>query len=112
MRVKEGDKIKPESVFNYISKLHKSGWERSNYDDREWVLSHKYFVLKRIKLNDSSIKWSKGNHPPIYHKYAKLKTDFPPIVIGSNGYIMDGTHRVSAAKLRGDEEIDALIGIT
>jgi len=40
-------------------------------------------------------------------QYAARPTAFPPILINSlNGHILDGSHRMVAAMMRGDEEID------
>ncbi len=99
-------KISPSSVFSYINKLHKNGWEQRKYEDKEWVLSHEYFVEEEISLDDPRVKWT-FKHP----LYSDLSTDFPPIVVGSNGYIMDGTHRAGSAKERGDKTIRAYIGV-
>lgn len=41
--------------------------------------------------------------------YSKLKTPFPPIVIGVGGSIPDGHHRIAAARLRGDKSIRAYV---
>lgn len=104
-------KYSPQNIFLYVNKLHQSGWEKRKFDDKEWILSHKYFILKDVNLNDSTIKWNFGQHPPIVANYSKQTTELPPIVIGSNGYIIDGTHRAGAARLRGDKLIRAYIGI-
>jgi hypothetical protein len=44
-------------------------------------------------------------------EYAKLKTEFPPIVLDANNEILDGMHRTEAAKLRGDKSIKAYIPV-
>lgn len=101
----------PEEIYQYINKSHKSGWEKRGFDDDEWVFSHKYFILKDVNLNDPDIKWNFGQHLPVVKQYSKLETDIPAIVIGSNGYIIDGTHRAGAAKQKGNSTIKAFIGI-
>jgi len=90
--------------------MHKYGWENRKFDDVEWVLTHEYFLLKDVDLDDPNIKWDFGQHPPVVINYSKLDTEIPPIVIGSNGYIIDGTHRAGAAKMKGDKAIKAYIG--
>ena len=106
----EIEKYTPQFVYNYINKQHRKGWEKKKFDDKEWVLSHNYFLLQDIKLGDESVKWNYGQHPPIITNYSKLNTEIPPIVISSNGYIIDGTHRVGAAKLKGEHTIRAFVG--
>lgn len=39
---------------------------------------------------------------------SQSKKPFPPIVLNSNGWIIDGGHRLAAAKLRGDSKIKVL----
>jgi uncharacterized protein (UPF0248 family) len=106
-----GEKYDPQYVYDYINKMHKSGWEKRKFDDAEWVLNHKYFLLKDVNLDDPTIKWNFGQHPPVVSNYSKLETEIPPIVIGSNGYIIDGTHRAGGAKLKGDKTIKAFVGV-
>ena len=100
------EKIKsPEWIYNYVNSLHRKGWEKSSFDDKEWIMSDAYYQLERISLNDPKVKW---NFKPAI--YSKLTTEIPPIVISSNGYIIDGMHRAGTAKILGLKEIDAYIG--
>jgi len=108
---KQHNEIPPIEIYDYVNEMHESGWESKSFEDKEWILSHDYFQLKDINLNDSSVKWNFGQHPPIVNKYSKLETEIPPIVIGSNGYIIDGTHRAGAAKLNGNQTIKAFVGV-
>jgi len=106
-----GEKYDTQYVYDYINDMHESGWEERKFDDAEWVLSHEYFLLKDVDLDDPTIKWNFGQHPPVVNNYSKLDTEIPPIVIGSNGYIIDGTHRAGAAKLKGDKTIKVYMGV-
>lgn len=104
------EKYDPKDIYDYINKMHRSGWEKRKFDDIEWVLNHEYFLLKDISLDDPTVKWNCGQHPPIVINYSKLDTEIPPIVIDSHGYIIDGTHRVGAAKTKGHKTIKSFIG--
>ena len=104
-------KYSPEEIYSYINKLHKFGWEKNNFDDEEWVLNHRYYILKNINIDDANVKWNFGQHPSIIKQYSRLETPTPPIVIASNGYIIDGTHRAGAVKQKGDTTIRAFVGI-
>jgi 2'-5' RNA ligase len=99
----------PQHVFDYVNHLHlhRRGREKKKYDE---IYSHDHFELKEIEIGDPSVKWSYGNHPPVVSSYEKLNTKYPPIVVNSNGYILDGTHRAGAARKRGDKTIMALVG--
>jgi hypothetical protein len=100
----------PQYILNYINDLHQSGWEGKRFEDPEWINSHVHFTLEKVNLNDRNIKWNFGQHPPIVKKYSKLGADIPPIVIDSNGYLIDGTHRAGSAKMLGLNSIMAYIG--
>lgn len=106
-----GKSYDPETVFKYMNAMHRGGWEHTSYQDKEEILSHNHFVLKRVPLDDPSVKWYKGQHYPIAKKYSQLDTDMPPIVVNSEGYVLDGTHRISASELRGDDNILVLFGV-
>lgn len=99
------EKISPKFIYQYINKLHKNGWEKSSFKDPEWVNDHQYFVLIDLLLDDNRLK--NLNKAPIY---VKETGEYPPIVIGANGYVIDGMHRVESAKKRGDTIIKAYIG--
>ena len=104
-------KYEPSYIYDYINDLHKKGWEDKEYEDKEWIMSHDYFILKEVDLSDQTIKWNWGQHPPVISKYSKLETEQPPIVIGSNNYIIDGTHRAGTSKSKGDDKIKAFVGV-
>lgn len=106
-----GKSYTPEEVYKYVNNKHRRGWEHKSYEDSEAIYEHDYFVLALLNLDDTNIRWSNGQHPPVIKKYSQLPTDFPPIVLNHENYILDGTHRVSAARLRGDTQILALVGV-
>ncbi len=102
----------PEQIVHYIQELHKAGWQKIKRKDTQLILNHSMFILKEISLENTDIKWT--TFPCHYDsavKYSKLKTDLPPIVIDSEGKIIDGEHRSVAAKLKGQKIIKAYVGI-
>lgn len=102
----EDKKIDPNFVYNYVNKLHNNGWEQTDFEDDVWITNdHDYFELKEISLDDPFVKWNKK--PSIY---SNLTTEFPPIVVSWDGWIIDGMHRSSSARERGDKKIMAYIG--
>jgi len=105
------ERYTPEFIYDYVSDMHMDGWEEKEFEDKEWIMSHDYFILTDVSLDDDSVKWNWGYHPPIVNKYAQMSTDIPPIVIASDGYIIDGTHRSGATKKRGESTISAYVGI-
>ena len=104
------EKKTPSEICMYVNSLHTKGWEKAKFDDCEWIEKDDYYQLEKVEIGDKRFKWNYGQHPPIAHKYAKLETEIPAIVISSNGFIIDGTHRVGAARLKGKSYILAYIG--
>jgi len=98
-----------EYVLNYINKLHRLGWEKKKFEDPERVLDAEKYILKQIKIPDT-IKVG-SFHFPVAKKYSEMDEKVPPIVFDINGFIIDGVHRFHAAKIRGDEFIDAYIPV-
>jgi hypothetical protein len=83
----------------------KSDWSK-------YVLSHKRFTLKDIQVDKipTAVK-SDGMSQANIEKYKKADaTKFPPVVIGKNGYLLDGNHRLQAYKYQGIKRIKAYIG--
>ena len=97
--------LTPSEVFNHINILHKVGYEKNSYQDKEWVFKHKFFIEEEISITDLRIKWVYN-----YPMYSNLETEIPQIVISHDGYIMDGTHRAGSAKTKGLTKIKAFIG--
>ena len=83
----------------------KSDWSK-------YVLSHEGFTLKDIQVDQipTAVK-SDGMSQANIEKYKKADTTkFPPVVIGNNGYLLDGNHRLQAYKAQGIKTIKAYIG--
>ena len=81
-------------------------------DWSKYVLSHKGFALKDIQVDKipTAVK-SDGMSQANIEKYKKADTTkFPPVVIGDNGYLLDGNHRLQAYKYQGIKTIKAYIG--
>ena len=83
-----------------------------NSDWSKFVLSHKGFTLKDIQVDKipTAVK-SDGMSQANIEKYKKADTTkFPPVVIGNNGYLLDGNHRLQAYKAQGIKTVKAYIG--
>ena len=89
-----------------------TGASDPNSDWSKYVLSHKRFTLKDIQIDKipTAVK-SDGMSQDNIEKYKKADaTKFPPVVIGKNGYLLDGNHRLQAYKYQGIKRIKAYIG--
>lgn len=110
---KDNNTKSPEWIVNYVNSLHKNGWEKTKYGDKEWILSHKYFKLETISFTDNKINNKIMNWQFKYPLYNNLNSSIPPIVIGeqyNEYYIMDGMHRAGSAIELGNKTIEAYIG--
>jgi tRNA nucleotidyltransferase (CCA-adding enzyme) len=83
-----------------------------NSDWSKFVLSHKGFALKDIQVDKipTAVK-SDGMSQANVEKYKKADTSqFPPMVIGNDGYLLDGNHRLQAYKAQGIKTVKAYVG--
>ena len=83
-----------------------------NSDWSKFVLSHKGFTLKDIQVDQipTAVK-SDGMSQDNIEKYKQADTSqFPPMVIGNNGYLLDGNHRLQAYKAQGIKTVKAYVG--
>ena len=83
-----------------------------NSDWSKFVLSHKGFTLKDIQVDKipTAVK-SDGMSQANVEKYKKADTSqFPPMVIGNDGYLLDGNHRLQAYKAQGIKTVKAYVG--
>ena len=68
------------------------------------------YILKKIRLSSLIPDWNMDLNRA--KEYAEMHTDVPPIVYDRLGKsIIDGNHRVEAAKMRGDKTILAYVGL-
>ena len=83
-----------------------------NSDWSKFVLSHKGFTLKDVQVDKipTAVK-SDGMSQANVEKYKKADTSqFPPMVIGNDGYLLDGNHRLQAYKAQGIKTVKAYVG--
>lgn len=91
-----------QDMYRYVQEMHTGSGADFN----------KVPMDTNFRLTDVPVAKLPANRPstlPRVEQYAKLKTPFPPIVIGRNGSIPDGHHRIAAARLRGDQTIRAYV---
>ena len=109
---KIGD-IQPEDIiYQYVQELH-------NYDDfingdlGERIEEYSSYKLQLIKIDEklADIEWYIDDD--IANSYAEIineTNDYPPIVIGKDMSIIDGSHRMKAIINSGRENILAWVG--
>jgi len=104
-----------QQMLNKLSKEMQgthTGAMDPNSDWSKFVLSHKRFTLKDIQVDQipTAVK-SDGMSQDNIEKYKQADTSqFPPMVIGNNGYLLDGNHRLQAYKAQGIKTVKAYVG--
>jgi hypothetical protein len=115
VRESTGQMMSSEQMLAKLSKEMQgthTGAPDPSSDWSKYVLSHKGFKLKDIQIDKipTAVK-SDGMSQANIEKYKKADTTkFPPVVIGDNGYLLDGNHRLQAYKFQGIKTIKAYIG--
>ena len=104
-----------QQMLNKLSKEMQgthTGAMDPNSDWSKFVLSHKGFKLKDIQVDQiPTAVQSDGMSQANIEKYKKADTSqFPPMVIGNDGYLLDGNHRLQAYKAQGIKTVKAYIG--
>jgi hypothetical protein len=115
VRESTGQMMSSEQMLAKLSKEMQgthTGAPDPSSDWSKYVLSHKGFTLKDIQVDKipTAVK-SDGMSQANIEKYKKADTTkFPPVVIGDNGYLLDGNHRLQAFKFQGIKKIKAYVG--
>jgi hypothetical protein len=102
-------KIPADKIVDFVSKLHRLGWEKKSFEDSERILQGQTYVLVDVEFANPNVKWIEGQHYPVIKEYAQMKGEIPPIVIDTEGYIVDGFHRVGAVRARKHKSIKAYV---
>jgi GNAT superfamily N-acetyltransferase len=106
-----------ESISNTMSTEDMIAYLRQHHDTNlhqdylDHVNTNSKFILKDIPLSSISLGLSGLDRAKV-EKYKKQDTTkAPPIVVGSDGYILDGYHRATAVKELGIPTIRAYVGV-
>ena len=91
-------------IQQYIYKMHKQIEFDEDFTDR---LDSETYALINISIDELE----KTNDLDWDDYYKELSTPFPPIVINRENEILDGNHRASSAKNKGDKFIRAYVPI-
>lgn len=103
-------RLNGRQVWEYIQQIsgphdaHDEADEEDGGDYEPWPTTEK-FVLTQVPI--AAIKDVGDYENERIDDYAMRSTPFPPIVMWSDSSILDGQHRVNAARQRGDTHIAA-----
>lgn len=104
-------KISSDEVFSHVERYHSEPEDFRNGDLEERIYSSSLYELRDIEVKFLDDQWRICEE--LAYEYSEEKTDFPPVVLldyGNNVYdIVDGSHRIFAARLRKDKTIKAYV---
>jgi ribosomal protein S18 acetylase RimI-like enzyme/8-oxo-dGTP pyrophosphatase MutT (NUDIX family) len=98
--------IPADEVFAHYKNLHGGyyKWEKEYILGNNWKLED--VPLTSIDMDDTEVR-----SPEEAKLFSYMDTPFPPVILMHDGTVIDGMHRISAAKLRGDKTIRAYVPV-
>jgi len=119
MRIAELKTIPAEDVLAYVKSIHPAGEFNIDYT----ITDHPHWRKTRVPLNRLHIPNEEGEYPEDpYNRVQMIDMDHVedisrqdiehrPIVVDTDGHIIDGNHRALAAKQGGMFDIPAYIPV-
>lgn len=98
--------ISSDEVMLEANRSHSQGYDGGMFPHPELIKQYHSFELISVNPQDLNLE-GKRIYQPIVDNYTKIDTDFPPIVLDADNKIIDGFHRVAAAKYLGLTSIKA-----
>lgn len=109
------DKIPSNEVIDHVMSIHSNVEDFDEGDLLERILRHDYYEYKIMNIEDIDGYDDFQIDYDVVDEYIEMyengKTDYPPIVLDDNNYIIDGTHRINALIEMGIKTIKALVAI-
>ena len=114
--------VSAEKLWDYVSKIHPKDQQGGGFL-KSLVMLNPQYELKRVPLSSLHIpnEEDDGNDPygramfvDVYHaeEYSQYEVDKKPLVVDSQGYILDGAHRAwAAAELLNKKDIMAYVPV-
>lgn len=99
-----------QEVIDLVRSIHHSPQDFDEGDIEHRIDKYSDYILKRIRVSKLTSVWNTNDDSA--SQFAKMDSKTaPPIVYDRlSREIIDGTHRLEAAKLRGDKTILAYVG--
>ena len=98
-----------EDMIAYIKKLHNKNLHQDYV--KHITSTNSKFVLKNISLDSIKTELSELDRAKVKQYKQMDFSKAPPIVVGSDGNILDGYHRATVAKGLGITTIKAYVGV-
>jgi hypothetical protein len=99
--------IPSADILDYCRRVHMNveDWDEGDLEER--VSANRYYRKTTLRIDDIDCYW--GVDEELAAKYAALPGRLPAIVCRSARDVIDGAHRIAAARIRGDATIDAFV---
>lgn len=111
--LKIGDVIQEDEVYQYVQQIH---WDYEGAfvdgDLGERIEYYPTYKLQEVSLSSINIEEFDVDHEMVEQYAERIKNTnyYPPIVLGDDYTIIDGTHRANALALLGKKTVLALVG--
>jgi len=103
------EKIESHVLIDRVRPLHQRPMDFDEGDLIDRIEQHAVYRLEWVELERlDPDEWA--TDATQIASYAQMEGNMPPIVIDAYDSIIDGTHRVNAALLRGERKILAYVG--
>ena len=114
--------ISAEKLWDYVSKIHPKDQQGGGFL-KSLVMLNPQYELKRIPLSslhipndedDGNDPYGRAMHVDVDHaeEYSQYEVDKKPLVVDSQGYILDGAHRAwAASELLNKKDIMAYVPV-
>ena len=100
-------RVSGADILDYCQRLHLNAEDWDEGDLEERVCANRHYRKTTLRIADIDCPW--GVDERLAAEYAALPGRLPSIVCGPRRKVIDGTHRVAAARMRGDTVIDAFV---
>ena len=107
--LKEEANIKTsDEIESLVRSIHMEEDDFVSGDLIDNIRKYPYYILKDIELDKIDTAWTDLGK---VDDYAEMSTEPEPVVLDHTLYTIDGSHRVEAAREKGEEKIKAYVGI-
>ena len=107
--LKEDANIKTsDEIESLVRSIHMEEDDFVSGDLIDTIRKSPYYILKDIELDKIDTAWTDLGK---VDDYAEMSTEPEPVVLDHTLYTIDGSHRVEAAREKGEEKIKAYVGI-
>ena len=103
-------KYSNDEILALVQSIHKNKEDFYDGDLIDRINKYSYYIIEEVNLSDLDEDVF-NTEADIVQEYIEKDTPIPPIVLDNNKIIIDGAHRVKAAKKKKLTRIMAYVGV-